>query len=91
VICEALGGRSAVTGRIVCDGLADGPRDLDGRSEIATRTTSTAPQKTNGAWPPREQSGNPDGQSDKPTPTEKLNSMDRKKASQELVTKTTNN
>jgi hypothetical protein len=36
-------GWSAMTGRTVRDGLADGLRDLDGRSANANRTSSTAP------------------------------------------------
>jgi hypothetical protein len=35
-----------MTRRTVRDGLEDGPHDLGGRSEIATRTTSIAPRNT---------------------------------------------
>jgi hypothetical protein len=58
-----------MTGRIVRDGLADSLLDLSGRSENATRTTSTAPRNIDGPWPPHGQS-DPRGQSDNLTPTE---------------------
>jgi hypothetical protein len=58
-----------MTERTVRDGLADGPHDLGGQYEIATRTTSTAPRNTDSSSR-ADSLATPGGQFGKLTPTE---------------------